>query len=160
MLTPQPLPATCGLLICSPAGWLLGHSTDTPFWDLPKGKMEPHEDPLEAALRECEEETGLDLRSFRSQFKDLGLEVYNRKRGKTLRLFQLTLEKPLDLAPCSSRTWVRRGDRQVLDMDAFAWIQPERIVFHVKPRMAKYLRRRGLLLEPDLGSTPVPATLV
>lgn len=158
MFAPHPLPATCGLLICSPAGWLLGHTTDTPFWDLPKGKMEANEDPLEAALRECEEETGLDLRAYRSHFKDLGLDVYNRKRGKTLRLFQLTLEKPLDLTPCVSRTWVRRGDRDVLDMDAFAWVRPERIVFHVKPRMAKYLRRQGLLLEPDLASRPVPGT--
>lgn len=154
MLIPPPLPTTCGVLVVSPLGWLLGHTAGTPFWDLPKGKMDPHEAPLDAALRECEEETGLDLRPFRDGFQDLGVDVYNRKRGKTLRLFQLTLEAPLDLTPCVSRTWVRRGDQAVLDMDAFAWVRPERVAQHVKPRMAKYLQRQGLLPAPlALGGT-------
>ena len=30
------------------------------FWDLPKGKMEPNESELESAIREVEEECGID----------------------------------------------------------------------------------------------------
>ena len=150
MLISRPLPVTCGLVICSPEGWLLGHSTNTPFWDLPKGKMEPNEHPLDAALRECEEETGLDLRAFREHFRDLGWNTYNRKRGKTLRLYRLDLETSLDLQGCASQTLVKRGSDHVVDMDAFAWVPPDLIHFHVKPRMTKYLRRQGLLPEPAM----------
>ena len=139
------LPLTCGLIVSTPAGWLLGHTALTPYWDLPKGKMEWGENPLDAAFRECEEETGLDLRAWRGQCRDLGLAPYNRKRGKTLQLFRLELAEPLALHECASRTRVVREGKDVLDMDDFAWVPALEVPQHVKPRMAKHLRRRGLL---------------
>lgn len=143
---PRLPPTTCGLIVTSPAGWLLGRVTGLNHWDLPKGKQEPGEDLLEAALRECLEETGLDLQEHRSALKDLGVRVYNWKRGKTLHLFSLELERPLDLSACFSSTWVRRGHLgTVLDMDAWAWVPPEQVAEHVNRRMAKHLQRRGLL---------------
>lgn len=141
-------PATSGLIVSTPAGWLLGHSTLTPYWDLPKGKMERGEDPLEAAFRECEEETGLNLRPWRERCVDLGLASYNRKRQKTLHLFRLDLEEVLSLEGCASRTRVMREGQRVLDMDRFAWVPPHQVPHHVKPRMTKHLRRRGLLEAP------------
>lgn len=143
--TAPELPITCGLVVVTPAGWLLGHSTGTPYWDLPKGKLEPGEALLDAALRECWEETGLNLAAHRDRMEPLGVDVYNRKRGKRLALFVLSLPQPLDLSTCRSHTWVLRGDRAVLDMDAFAWVPATEVVQRVKPRMAKHLRRRGLL---------------
>lgn len=35
------------------------------YWDFPKGEVAPNEDPLEAAIREVEEETGLKDLDFR-----------------------------------------------------------------------------------------------
>lgn len=35
------------------------HRPDRDDWSLPKGKLEPGEEPVEAALREVEEETGM-----------------------------------------------------------------------------------------------------
>ena len=35
------------------------------YWDFPKGELEPGEDPLEAARREVQEETGIDDLDFR-----------------------------------------------------------------------------------------------
>lgn len=138
---------TCGLLITSPAGWFLAHATDTPYWDLPKGQREPDEDPLEAALRECWEETGLELSHLRHLCVPLGQAPYNKKMGKTLALFRLDLPDALDLSECACRSWVtgRSGGGTVLDMDEFAWVPEEKVPAHVKPRMAKYLRRQGLL---------------
>ena len=137
---------TCGLVIVSPVGWLLGHVTGLEHWDLPKGKREPGEALCDAALRECLEETGLDLQAHRSNLEDLGTRVYNWKRGKTLHLFQLTLAAPLDLSKCFSSTWVTtRGPTPVLDMDAWAWVPVDQVTAHVNARMAKHLRRRGLL---------------
>jgi 8-oxo-dGTP pyrophosphatase MutT (NUDIX family) len=50
------IPAAGGI-VSSAKGTLFIHRKH--FWDLPKGKIDPHETPEEAALREVREETGL-----------------------------------------------------------------------------------------------------
>lgn len=147
MRTPLTRQITCGLIIASPKGWLLGHATDTPYWDLPKGQREPDEDFVDAAIRECWEETGLDVSDYKQHFTALGLQPYNVKLGKQLFLFRLQLSSPLDLDQCQCRSFVkaRKGSGMVLDMDAFAWVPPERLDLYVKPRMYKHLKKRGLL---------------
>lgn len=145
---------TCGLIVSCPLGWLLGHSTSTPFWDLPKGQRHPGEDPLDAALRECWEETNLNLAAYRDKFTYLGKDRYNKKLGKSLALFGLHLEAPLDLSKCKSQTLVAtRGPVPVPDMDAFAWVPHEDLHLHLKRRMFKHLSRRGLVV-------PVPRLVV
>jgi 8-oxo-dGTP diphosphatase len=42
-------------------------------WEVPGGKIKPHEDPVEASLREIQEETGLDCRIV-TELKFLELE--------------------------------------------------------------------------------------
>ena len=139
------LPTTCGLVVISPAGWLLGRSTGTPHWDLPKGKMDPGETPLQAALRECQEETSLDLSIWSDHFEDLGVSDYNKKRGKRLHLFRLTLPDPMDLSACQSQTWVLRDGQWVLDMDLFSWVPHPQVADRVNKRMRKHLLRRALI---------------
>lgn len=140
------LPVTCGLVIESPEGWLLGRVTGLGYWDLPKGKIEDQEFPEDAAIRECIEETGLDFSAYKSQLKDLGVSVYNKKRGKTLHLFHLVIPKSLDLTNCSCSTWVAtRGSSPVLDMDAWEWVRPEDVLGRVNRRMGKQLVKRKLL---------------
>ena len=54
-------------------------------WDFPKGVVEPGEKPLEAAVRELEEETGLNQVSF-----SCGLDFYETKPyagGKVARFY-------------------------------------------------------------------------
>lgn len=139
-------PPTCGLLITSPQGWLLAHATNTPYWDLPKGKAEIGEVPLIAALRECREETGLDFFHLRDQFKHLGGLPYNPEKAKTLVLFALHLPQALDLSVCACTTWVAtRGPQPVLEMDDFAWVPPHEVAGRVTPRMSEHLKTRGLL---------------
>ena len=152
MSSPYPLPLTCGLLIVSPQGWLLCRVTSLGHWDLPKGKLEPGESPLEAALRECQEETGLDFSPHASRIQDLGSAPYNKKRGKTLNLFRLELSHALPLDNCHCSTWVTtRGAEPMPDMDAYAWVPEEELAQRVNRRMAKYLRRQGLLDTADLS---------
>lgn len=139
-------PTTCGLIISCHQGWLLGHTTNTPFWDLPKGQMEPGEELLDAALRECREETGLDLSTHRDRCVYRGTEVYNRKFGKRLALFSLALPVPLDLSACRCTSLVStRGPEPVLDMDDFAFVSPAHLERYLKPRMFRHLLQRGLL---------------
>jgi len=62
---------------------LMGHSTNNTFWDLPKGELDSGESPLEAAVRELKEETGLDAPI--EELRDLGKFMY--RPGKDLWLF-------------------------------------------------------------------------
>ncbi len=139
------LPKTCGLIIISPAGWLLGHATTLDHWDLPKGKMDEGETPQQAAVRECFEETGLDLSSYVNDLEDLGEMLYNRKRGKRLHLFRLILDRTFDLSACSCQTIVTTRGNPVPDMDDWAWVHPDLVLSLVNRRMGKHLRNRALL---------------
>jgi 8-oxo-dGTP pyrophosphatase MutT (NUDIX family) len=55
------------------------------YWDFPKGKLEPGEDPLQAAKREVEEETTLVGLSFRWGHKYRETPPYGR--GKVARYY-------------------------------------------------------------------------
>lgn len=54
-------------------------------WDLPKGRLEPGETPLEAAIREVREETGLSDLEF--AWGDASLDTEPYAGGKIVRFF-------------------------------------------------------------------------
>jgi 8-oxo-dGTP pyrophosphatase MutT (NUDIX family) len=54
-------------------------------WDFPKGIVEENEDPMHAALREVEEETGIDQTEF--EWGDRHMETGPYSRGKTARYY-------------------------------------------------------------------------
>ena len=139
-------PITCGLIVNTPHGWLLGRATGLGHWDLPKGKAEPGEPHIQAALRECMEETGLDFSAWHNQMEDLGLRSYHKKRGKRLQLFRLNLDFTPNLDGCTCTTLVHtRGEHPVPDMDAWAWVAPTSVSSLVNSRMARHLQKRGLI---------------
>lgn len=75
---------SCGIVVRPAVGrLLLGHSTGWRWWDIPKGVAEAGEDERTAAVRECHEETGLDLDAI--ELIDLGRHAYYP--GKVLHLF-------------------------------------------------------------------------
>lgn len=55
------------------------------YWDFPKGEVEPGEAPLQAAIREVREETGLQRLEFRWGEQYCETEPYNR--GKVARYY-------------------------------------------------------------------------
>ena len=55
------------------------------YWDLPKGEVEPGEEPLAAAIREFTEETGLGTPAFRWGHEYIETPPYGR--GKVARYY-------------------------------------------------------------------------
>ena len=115
---------SCGVVILNPQGEvLLCHATDTSHWDVPKGQGEPGEEPVEAALRELVEETGIVLDAVR--LKDLGRFVY--RRDKDLHLFAVRVtneEVTLEACVCESYFPRRRDGVMIPEMDAYRWVKP------------------------------------
>jgi len=107
---------------------LLGHMggpfwarKDAGAWTIPKGEYEPDEDPLSAARREFEEETGVSLPA--SDFLDLG-EVH-QSGGKVVRAW--AVEGDLDASTLKSNTfemeWPPKSGQMVTvpELDRFEW---------------------------------------
>jgi 8-oxo-dGTP pyrophosphatase MutT (NUDIX family) len=115
---------SCGVVILNPQGEvLLCHATDTSHWDVPKGQGEPGEEPVQAALRELVEETGIVLDAAR--LKDLGRFVY--RRDKDLHLFAVRVtneEVKLEACVCESYFPRRRDGVMIPEMDAYRWVNP------------------------------------
>ena len=89
---------------------LLCHVTGQRHWDLPKGGIHAGETPIDAALRETHEETGLRLGA--DALLDIGRHAYTSK--KDLHLFACLSQRidPRELhCPSSLRRSRSRADR-------------------------------------------------
>jgi 8-oxo-dGTP pyrophosphatase MutT (NUDIX family) len=145
---------SCGILIESPLGWLLAHATRTARWDIPKGKIEEGESPIEAALRETREEIGLDLEWARDRMIDMGRHGYLPR--KDLHLFHLKIEQPLDIAECRCSTLITLADgEQFPETDDFRWVAIDKAHQWMGKGLTRYLV--GLDLMPDPVGPEGPA---
>lgn len=97
---------------------LLCHATNKSFWDLPKGEGNPGESPLEAALRETKEETGLTLDADR--LVDLGES--NLASDKKVHFFAIRMtqaEVSIEKCVCLSTFELEGG--LYPEVDAYSW---------------------------------------
>ena len=78
---------SCGVVLARPtdAGWVTLMLRAYHHWDFPKGLREDGELPLEAALREVSEETGIEELSF--DWGERYTETGPYSRGKTARYY-------------------------------------------------------------------------
>lgn len=93
-------------------------------WDIPKGHVEEGETPLDAAIRECTEETGFT--DYDSEFLvDLGRHDYASNKDIHLFVypFPVTAEQFKDCV-CTSFHTSESGDT-FEEIDAFALISPK-----------------------------------
>ncbi len=148
---------SCGVLILNgERELLLCHVTGQHHWDLPKGGLQAGESPLDAALRETAEESGLRLDA--AALLDLGRFEYRPR--KDLHLFA-TLMPRFDLATlhCDSQFSDLASGRRLPEMDGFAWFDFAEVPRHCGGRMATVLSHKidlGRLYE-RLTSTRVIA---
>ena len=136
--TPRRL--SCGILILTAQReLLLCHVTGQDHWDLPKGGAHADESPLQAALRETREETGLDLAA--DSLLELGRFDYRPK--KDLHLFA-TLMPRLDVTQlsCESHFSQYATGTQLPEMDGYDWFGFERIGERCTAKMTAVLTAR------------------
>jgi 8-oxo-dGTP pyrophosphatase MutT (NUDIX family) len=128
---------SCGVVIVNAAHeLLLCHVTGQNHWDLPKGGINPGEIPLQAALRETSEETGLRLMA--SELVDLGRFAYTHK--KDLHLFAAcTARFDISTLHCESHFAERYSGKLLPEMDAFGWFAFARVATLCTPKMALVL---------------------
>ena len=136
----NPKRLSCGVVILNPGReLLLCHVTGQNHWDLPKGGIDPGETPLEAAVRETREESGVKLDP--DALLDLGRFHYTN--GKNLHLFATCMPR-FDLKDlrCETRYLDRWSGRQLPEMDGYGWFGFERIGQLCTPKMAQVLTVR------------------
>lgn len=145
---------SCGILVLNAGGEiLLCHATGTYHWDIPKGGSHADESPIEAALRETREETGLVFAP--PQLTDLGRLPY--RPNKDLHLFA-TLTPRFDAAQCVCDSHFRDGwGRERPEMDGFEWTPfarvPRRCARHLGALLTQTLSLPALLRRLQDGGT-------
>jgi 8-oxo-dGTP pyrophosphatase MutT (NUDIX family) len=107
---------SCGVIVSDGARLLLGHATRSARWDIPKGKAEPGEDALAAALRELQEESGLVADA--AALRPLGTHVYLPAKDLALfAWFPMPLPDPASLR-CTAMVVLPTG-RTFPELDRF-----------------------------------------
>lgn len=160
----NPKRLSCGVVILNrERELLLCHVTGQNHWDLPKGGIDPGETPLEAAVRETREESGLRLQP--DALHDLGRFEYTSK--KNLHLFACLMPRfDLKELRCESRYLDRYSGRPLPEMDGFGWFAFERVAALCTTKMAQVLCSKvGLadvfaLLTDEPPPADIPASAV
>ena len=137
----MPKPVSYGVLILNEhQALLLAHVTDQPHWDIPKGGAEPGETPVQAAVRETFEETGITLQP--EALEELGLMPYTSK--KNLHLFKTLLNTAdWDLAQCQCTSFFPHYRTGVAtpEADAFRWVTRAEIPTYCTRNLSAVLSR-------------------
>ena len=128
-----------GVLVFNDEGQLLiAHITGTQRWDIPKGGADPGETPIEAAVRETWEETGIALSL--AGLTDLGRHAYLPQ--KDLHLFRCLLPAAAcDLAVCRCTSFFphHRTGKPTPEVDAFQWVDTKVLDQWCSPKLLKVI---------------------
>lgn len=132
----MPKTLSAGVIVTDGTRILLCHVTGGRHWDLPKGKIEPGEDEISAAVRELYEETSLCVDP--GVLISLGIHRYKKDKDLSLWLWKMTdLPDPAGL-DCLSTFDSGKGIHKK-EMDGFELVRWEKIGKYVVPDMLKVL---------------------
>lgn len=109
------------------AGWRLLLLRSYRNWDFPKGEVEPGETPLDAAMRETEEETGLTGLDFRwgEGYREVGPYGPRRKLARYYLAATGEARVRLPIAPALGRP--EHDEWRWVDFAEAARLLPERL---------------------------------
>lgn len=129
---------SCGFIIQTPDGFLIGHATRTNHWDVFKGGSDVNELPLETAKRECREESGIDIDSLPGTVTDLGEHPY--RPGKALHLFLFKSQFRIDISSLHCHSMVEKSATDIFpEIDKFKIVQQSELETHLAKNLYKWL---------------------
>ncbi|ADJ55476.1 nudix hydrolase [Escherichia phage RB16] len=128
---------SAGILFLNNGSVLMGHATETPHWDIPKGHIEKGESPINAAIRECFEETGVVVEQH--ELLSLGLIDYTSKKELVLFVYVGNNYPEAEKCVCAS-TFVKNG-RTITEMDDFKYVPYSQIRDHARKTMGHLLTK-------------------
>jgi len=135
-----------GVILTDGDNLLLCHVTGARHYDLPKGKVDPGEDELQAAVRELQEETGLVVEP--AKLEPLGRFAYKKTKDLSLWLHRVDIMPDPRTLVCHSRFDDGRGVMRS-EMDGFDVVPWNEIQGYVVPDMFTVLKKiRKVIAEP------------
>lgn len=128
---------TCGVLVTNGASLLIAHPTNSRYWDIPKGRVEPGEQPADTASRELQEETGLVISGDRLRY----LGTFDYRHSKRLALFRYDVERMPDTADLHCVSEFEQDGLMIREMDGFAVVGIGQALEMVYPALRPILER-------------------
>jgi 8-oxo-dGTP pyrophosphatase MutT (NUDIX family) len=128
---------SAGVLVTDSNSLLICHVTNSRHWDIPKGKVDPGETFLDAAVRELQEETGLLVNP--NALMDLGIFAFKKDKDLSLWLWQVDTMPDPKTCICTS-TFDHKGQTKT-EMDGFANVPWKKLGKFVVPDMFTVLCR-------------------
>lgn len=137
-------PLSAGVIVWDGKKIILGHATGGKHWDIPKGKIEPNEVAIAAAVRELEEETGLKV-DYR-ELKHLGVFEYKKDKDLSLYLWQVNKLPPIKDLSCKS-TFSNSKGHTLPEFNKFAHVTFKQVAKKTVPAMTKVLMNVETILK-------------
>jgi putative (di)nucleoside polyphosphate hydrolase len=132
---------SCGVIVTDRKRLVLGHTTRSPRWDIPKGGVEPGETLEQTARRELFEESGLEAPE--GALTPLGTFRYLRDKDLALFAWVVTeLPDPASLV-CSEYFVAREGTR-LPEFDRFGLFMLDEALTRVGKNLARLLAEISL----------------
>ena len=129
---------SAGILFVKDGRVFMGHATETPYWDIPKGHVEEGESYREAAVRECREECGFIVDP--SKLESIGLLDYTRTKKLALFMYNGEHYPDPDKAVCMC-TFVNKDGRTIHEMDGFKYVRISELKTHARVTMGALLTK-------------------
>lgn len=127
---------SAGVIVTDGISILICHVTGAKHWDLPKGKIDEGEQPLEAAIRELQEETSLIVTD--QQLQEIGLFEYKKTKDISLWLYKVSEMPDPKTLDCTSTFHAGKGIYKK-EMDRFAVVKWDKLDKKVVPAMHSLL---------------------
>lgn len=129
---------SCGVLVLQNNKILMGRATGHDHWDIPKGCADAGELPLDAAVRETFEETGIKIPP--SELQDRGKFAYNNEKDLYLYWWEPSFEIRAEACVCHS-LFTNQDGQLVPELDLFAMYSFEEALAQAGPRLSQVLAK-------------------
>lgn len=115
---------SAGVIVWDGKKFIIGHATGGKHWDIPKGKIDPGEVSIAAAIRELYEETGLTVHY--KNLTHLGIFPYKKDKDLSLYLWKVDKLPPLKSLKCHS-TFVNKQGISLPEFNKFAHVNFDQV---------------------------------